>query len=174
VGRGDRQEQPKARVYDSMEERDAALEARYSYDREGWPSTLSFVDAQKQTLAREFLDWRMGRATDDLHQDLRRWEDIRFGNALDPGPHGVLAFEVRWQMNPGARRYASLQAIAKATEAARAVRLPQVPTAKSIPPGHQTRREREEQLARLREQAAELGVTTEAPGQAAEIVEAKA
>jgi hypothetical protein len=92
-----------ARFFDRPEERDAYLEGMYSYDREGYESTLAFVSARADELAREFLFWlETNRNGDPIPTALLRFEERRFGSALDPGPHGQLWYYVRLALRNGA------------------------------------------------------------------------
>lgn len=84
------------KVYDSQEERDAALERRYSFDREGERSALAYISRHAPELVEAFFAWlRDGHATGDALADLPTWERERFGAELEPAAHGIMRFEVR-------------------------------------------------------------------------------
>lgn len=74
----------------TMEQRDALQEAKYAFDREHHHSVLSYVGANQDELAREYLDWRLYSARESVRADLSLWEHHRFGAELYPAAHGVL------------------------------------------------------------------------------------
>lgn len=97
-------------VYASMDERDRALEARYTFDREGHTSTLAFVSQRQHELAVEYLDsWRPYHADNQGIRDaLTRFEAWRFGAMLEPSAHSMLLFAVLWRAFPDDARYSRI------------------------------------------------------------------
>lgn len=97
---------------ESADDRDARLEAFYSYDRRGERSTMAFVSVYRDELVADFFAWRerefQARRTtgEGIFDALRRWEIGRFGAQLDAGPHGILTFWMRCGLAPehGGRR----------------------------------------------------------------------
>lgn len=101
-----RQDTPDKPKQESADDRDARLEAFYSYDRLGERSTMAFVSVHRERLVREFFEWRereyqIGATTGEgIFDGLSRWEVSRFGSRLDKGPHGLLLFRVRCNLAP--------------------------------------------------------------------------
>jgi hypothetical protein len=87
--------------YKSLDERDLALELRYVFDREGFPSTLAYVSVQAEVLTEQFFEWRRRQPfSEPLQASLESFERSRFGNRLDAAPHGVLWFAIRSKLLP--------------------------------------------------------------------------
>lgn len=87
------------RFYKTQEERDAALEARYTYDKElfdmpPWASTCAVVSAYQDQFCDEFLLW-WGVNKGPLEERLQTWEATRFGAMLDKAAHGLLLFKIK-------------------------------------------------------------------------------
>jgi hypothetical protein len=97
-----------ATKYDTQAARDASVEGRYTYDRQGCPSTVCFVFERKEALAEEFRRWQVGRSQGRWRDDLVRFELGRFNHELEPAAHGMLAFEVERQMFPDDPRFSVL------------------------------------------------------------------
>lgn len=93
---------------ESADDRDARLEAAYSYDRMGERSTMAFVSVYRDQLVKAFFEWRereyqTHRTTGEgIFDGFRRWQVSKFGSQLDRGPHGILLFWMRCQLDPGA------------------------------------------------------------------------
>ena len=81
---------------ETVDERDARMDARYSFDREG-DSVMVYVSRCQDALAQEFRTWHRTHGDglsvrDSLAQ--RRWEQIRFGDELFPSAAGILRFAI--------------------------------------------------------------------------------
>lgn len=89
-----------ARYFESQDDRDAFLEQTYTYDRSGYPNTLAFVAGEQEPLVRAFhASWE--GIEDDPKAALLRFEVDKFGAALEPQAHGILAFAVKRSMRKG-------------------------------------------------------------------------
>jgi hypothetical protein len=87
--------------YRSLDERDLALEARYVFDREGFPSTLAYVSVNAEVLTEQFFEWRRRQPfSEPLQASLESFERSRFGGRLYPAAHGVLWFAIRSKLLP--------------------------------------------------------------------------
>ena len=142
--------------HESQDERDARMDQHYVFDRSEWPNLLAYVSAEKEALVREFLDWRVGLSEGKWREDLRRFEVHRFQNQLDAAPHGILAFAVEFEMYPNDPRFASLRK-PKATLAGPVAKTPERAAREhEMPKARPTKREFQERLDSLTEQAREI------------------
>lgn len=102
---------------EQRKERHAAIERRYTYRRRHEDSGLStpaMVAAHVDELVQAFLRVRgqadlFENAADPI-EELKRWEEDRFGHELEPSAHGILAFAVK-------RALASAAAVSPSTVA---------------------------------------------------------
>lgn len=85
--------------YKDMRARDAEVERRYVFERDGM-SVLAWVSANQEDLAREYLDWRLYGARGTIRDDLPTWEHHRFGGELIPSAHAVLLCAVLVEAYP--------------------------------------------------------------------------
>lgn len=90
-----------------VDDTERAIESRYTYEREGFVSTLAYVATFRHALASEYLDsWRAsGGAQESVRADLRRFERWRFAAELEPSAHGVLLHAVLLRAFPDEPRF---------------------------------------------------------------------
>lgn len=155
---------PKARVFNDREERDHVLEATFSYDRESGLSTLAYVARHGDRLAEEFIAFEVDEFSSNEPPDvlLARFEARTFGNPLDAAPHSLLAFRIAQARRDGPQglRHARVpkrregeDALAYIERICTANGWPLGDGVRSMPKARQSRRDVDEQLAALREQA---------------------
>lgn len=79
-----------------LRDREKSIEGRYTYDREGFKSTLAYVTAFRFALAREYLDkWRPSAEDHvSIRADLPAFERERLGSELEVAAHGILLHAV--------------------------------------------------------------------------------
>ena len=80
--------------------RNTRLEGQYSFDRRGERSVLSFVVTYREELAEEYRAWRGAHRGGSEEDAVRRWEAVRFGEALYMSAHGILIRQTRIYGNP--------------------------------------------------------------------------
>lgn len=85
--------------YKDMRARDAEVERRYVFERDGM-GVLPWVSAHQEELAKEYLDWRLYGARGTIREDLTTWEHHRFGGELIPSAHAVLLCAVLVEAYP--------------------------------------------------------------------------
>jgi len=89
-----------ARTYRTEQDRDDALEERYTgrpCERDCCPSILAGVAAHRDELVRQYMAWASRRGVGEVHDGatLAQWEEGRFGARLYPAAHMVLLYGVR-------------------------------------------------------------------------------
>jgi len=90
----------RAAVKANQDERDVRLESTYTYDRDGFQSTLAYVSAHRDDLVQEFFAWRRNNPGGEMEPAVRSWEGGRFGAQLDVAAHGIVMFGIKAFLAP--------------------------------------------------------------------------
>jgi len=87
---------------ESAQDRDARLEGSYTFHRNyPYESLTAYVSVERDTIAQAFFDWSskgqaFGGAV-SANDQITQFEEERFGRALEPVAHAMLAFAIRAQ-----------------------------------------------------------------------------
>ncbi len=89
-----------ARTYQTEQDRDDALEERYTSrpcERACCPSILAAVARHRDELVQQYMAWAQRRAAAEVHDGalLADWEEGRFGVRLYLAAHAVLLYGVK-------------------------------------------------------------------------------
>ena len=93
-------EEDGARTYRSEQDRDEALEERYTArpcERDCCPSILAGVAAHRDELVQQYMAWAQRRGVGEVHDGatLAQWEEGRFGARLYLAAHSLLLYGVK-------------------------------------------------------------------------------
>ena len=110
---------------ESAQDRDARLEGSYTFHRNyPYESLTAYVSVERDTIAQAFFDWTSkGQAfgAGSTNEQITQFEEERFGRALEPVAHAMLAFAIRAQREHMRRPDDSVFPSEEAREAVEAV-----------------------------------------------------